>query len=187
MSAWLGLSEERRVYKQQWIPPWSPPRDYKSPAADCQGKAGPSAPWASAQPEAAVCLAPVSSQHSRTCSWGLRVLWGSWQGLGARPPPALPEPCARQLRSSSLPCTQEGISHSCLHLAAGHTWDVSCTALIKVSHPAGASNEVRSIPFAPADPRFRNGGCLLDCLRGIWFYSHFKSCLRLLFSGLGVL
>lgn len=110
------------------------------------------ASWASAQPEAAVYLAPVTSQHTSPCSWGLSVLQAGWdRGLAT---PVLPSALhkAAPHPPSGLTCAQEGIIHSYLHLAAGHAWDVSSTTFTKVSHPAGASNEARSIPFAPGRP-----------------------------------
>lgn len=52
---------------------------------------------ASAQPEASVYLAPVTSQHTRPCSWGLSVLLaGRDRGLAT---PHSPVPCARRLRT----------------------------------------------------------------------------------------
>lgn len=77
-----------------------------------------------------------------------------WPGHGAWPPHALPSALRKAAPHppSGLTYTQEGIIHSCLPLAPGHTWDISSTTLTKVSYPATASNEARSIPFAPGRP-----------------------------------
>lgn len=118
------------------------------------------ASWASAQPEAAVYLAPVPSQHTGPCSWGLSVLQSAWPGHRAWPPHALPGALhkAAPHPPARLTYTQEGIIHSCLHLTAGHTWAVSSTTLTKVSHPASASNQARSTPFAPGRPPSSGAG-----------------------------
>lgn len=70
------------------------------------------ASWASAQPEAAVYLAPLTSQHTSPCSWGLSMLQAGWdRGLAT---PVLPSALHKAAPHPPSGLTRSGRNYSLL-------------------------------------------------------------------------
>lgn len=115
-----------------------------------RAKKVPPASGASAWPAAAVYLASMTSYHTETCSWGAQRALARLAGTSGSATPRAP--LCLVLGSSTSPrltSTWEEIIHPCFHLAAGDDRNVSCTALLKASHPTGASSEAGSVSSAP--------------------------------------
>ena len=85
VSARPGLGEGRRFASSDVLPGIT-----KATLPIAREKKVLPASWAPTQPAAAVCLASMTSQQSKTCSWEPRVLQRGWPGRRTRPPHVLP-------------------------------------------------------------------------------------------------